>query len=145
MRCRQCTPVPEGVRRAAGPPPGDRRPVPGTLDKQRFTLRIASFANEESRARAGEHLAAIFPHRAPDEIAAGGSFEVEWTGPAHSGDYVTIVPAGASDADYRSYSDVSAGSPAKLTAPKEPGDAEIRYVAAQGRKVLERRAIRVTP
>ena len=82
---------------------------------------------------------------APDEIAAGGSFEVEWTGPAHSGDYVTIVPAGASDADYRSYSDVSAGSPAKLTAPKEPGDAEIRYVAAQGRKVLERRAIRVTP
>ena len=44
-------------------------------DKQRFTFRIASFANEESRARAGEHLAAIFPHRAPGEIhrALGGA------------------------------------------------------------------------
>ena len=82
---------------------------------------------------------------APDQIAAGAAFAVEWTGPAHSGDYVTIVPAGADDAAYGSYSDVSAGSPAKLAAPKDPGDAEIRYVAGQGRKVLARRPILVTP
>ena len=40
---------------------------------------------------------------------------------------------------------MSAGSPAKLIAPKEPCDAELRYVAIQGRKVLARRPIRVTP
>src|SRR5262245_4070377 len=55
---------------------------------------------------------------APDQVAAGVLFAVEWTGPAHSGDYVTIVPASADDAQYGSYSDVNAGSPAKLTAPK---------------------------
>jgi len=82
---------------------------------------------------------------APDEVAAGAAFEVEWTGPAHSGDYVTIVAAGANDAAYQSYADVSAGSPAKLTAPKEAGDCEVRYVASQGRKVLARRAVRVAP
>ncbi len=43
-------------------------PVPESSEKQRFTFRIASFANEESRERAGEHLAGIFPHRAPGEI-----------------------------------------------------------------------------
>ncbi|MCK6460327.1 MAG: hypothetical protein L6Q95_10595 [Planctomycetes bacterium] len=81
---------------------------------------------------------------APEEVAAGAAFTVEWTGPAYSGDYLTIVPVGAADTAYGSYSDVSAGSPAKLTAPKEAGDAELRYVASQGRKVLARRPIRVT-
>lgn len=81
---------------------------------------------------------------ATDEVAAGASFTVEWTGPAYSGDYLTIVPADAADARYGSYSDVSAGSPVTLSAPKEPGDAEVRYVAGQGRKVLARRPIRVT-
>lgn len=80
----------------------------------------------------------------PEEVAAGAAFTVEWTGPAYSGDYVTIVPKGADDAKYGSYSDVNAGSPAKLLAPKEAGDAELRYVASQGRKVLARRPIRVT-
>jgi len=81
---------------------------------------------------------------AADEVAAGAAFTVEWTGPAYTGDYVTIVPVGAADAKYGSYADVSAGSPAKLSAPKDAGDMEIRYVASQGRKVLARRPIRVT-
>ncbi len=80
----------------------------------------------------------------PDEVAAGAAFTVEWTGPAYARDYVTIVPAGADDAKYGSYADVSGGSPAKLTAPEEAGDMELRYVAGQGRKVLARRPIRVT-
>ena len=42
--------------------------MPGSAEKQRFIFRIAAFANEESRARAGEHLAAVFPGRAPAEI-----------------------------------------------------------------------------
>ncbi|HEX5139047.1 MAG TPA: hypothetical protein VFY93_18910 [Planctomycetota bacterium] len=81
---------------------------------------------------------------AADEVAAVAAFTVEWTGPAYSGDYVTIVPVGAADGQYGSYADVSAGSPAKLSAPKEAGDYELRYVANQGRKVLARRPIRVT-
>ena len=40
----------------------------GTAPKHRFTFRIASFANEESRARTREHFAAIFPRRTPEEI-----------------------------------------------------------------------------
>jgi len=81
---------------------------------------------------------------AADEVAAGAAFTVEWTGPAYSGDFVTIVAVGATDGQYGSYADASAGSPAKLTAPKEAGDMELRYVANQGSKVLARRPIRVT-
>src|SRR5690606_10045866 len=40
---------------------------------------------------------------APGEVVAGGEFDVTWTGPDNTGDYVTVVPAGASQGVYRDY------------------------------------------
>ncbi|MFM9995764.1 MAG: hypothetical protein ACKVU4_08190 [Phycisphaerales bacterium] len=80
---------------------------------------------------------------APAEVVLGSVFSVAWTGPDNKGDYVTIVPGGAPDEHYGSYTDTAKGSPLTLTAPTETGDAEVRYVAGQGRKVLARRPIKV--
>ena len=82
---------------------------------------------------------------APAEGAAGAEVEIEWTGPNNPGDYITIVPKGTPDGEYRSYANTSDGSPLKVKLPAEPGEAEIRYMAGQGSKVLARIAIRVVP
>jgi hypothetical protein len=80
---------------------------------------------------------------APDEIILGATFSVSWTGPNNTGDYITVVPKGAPDDRYENYVDTAKGSPLTLTAPPEAGDAELRYVSGQGRKVLARRPIKV--
>lgn len=77
------------------------------------------------------------------EVALGSAFPVAWTGPNNAGDYVTIVLKGTPDDAYGNYTNTSKGSPLNVTAPTEIGDAELRYVAGQGRKVLARRPIKV--
>ncbi len=72
----------------------------------------------------------------PVEVAAGAAFEVEWQGPNNPRDYVTIVRVGAPEGTYLSWAYTSRGSPARLTAPSEAGDYEIRYVLGQGDRTL---------
>lgn len=79
----------------------------------------------------------------PAEVARGSMFSVAWMGPNNKGDYVTITPKDSPDAAYGSYVNTEKGSPLTLTAPMELGDAEVRYVAGDGRKVLARRTIKV--
>jgi hypothetical protein len=66
---------------------------------------------------------------APDTVAAGADFQVEWTGPNGESDYITIVPAGAEPGQYGSYAYTSSGNPVTITAPDEPGNYEVRYQA----------------
>jgi hypothetical protein len=66
---------------------------------------------------------------------------VKWQGPKNRGDYVTIVPKGAPDAQVGRYVDATQKSEGTVNAPNEPGAAEIRYVSGQGRKILARRAL----
>lgn len=66
---------------------------------------------------------------APEAVAAGSVFDVEWTGPDGNLDYITIVPAGSPEGTYTSYAYTSAGSPATLNAPAEPGEYEIWYAS----------------
>ena len=72
----------------------------------------------------------------PSEVAAGARFQVAWTGPDASRDYVTIVPAGAPEGTYLSWTYTRNGSPATLTAPREPGAYEVRYVEGAGDRTL---------
>lgn len=73
---------------------------------------------------------------APGEVNRGTQFQVTWTGPNGPDDYVTIVPAGSAPGSYLSYANTSAGSPATLTAPDEPGAYEIWYTAGQNSAIL---------
>jgi hypothetical protein len=79
----------------------------------------------------------------PAEVVLGATFSVAWTGPNNKGDFVTVVPRDAQDAHYGSYTDAEKPSPQTLTAPTVPGDAELRYVARPGNKVLARRPIKI--
>jgi hypothetical protein len=69
---------------------------------------------------------------------------VTWTGPNNKDDFLTIVPAGTPDSGYGHYSETKQGSPATIKTPGKAGDAEIRYVTGQGRKVLARRPLKIT-
>ena len=80
---------------------------------------------------------------APAEVVLGSTFSVAWTGPDNERDYITIVEKAADDAHYGNYADTIKGTPLTLTAPTIPGEAELRYVSGQGRKILARRPIRV--
>jgi Ca-activated chloride channel family protein len=82
----------------------------------------------------------------PAEVGAGDQFEVSWTGPAATGDYITIVPAGATAWAGEDYFDVSEGSPSTLQASVEDGAYALWYVANDDNDtILARVAIRVTP
>lgn len=81
----------------------------------------------------------------PPSVAGGTDFEVEWTGPDNTGDYITIVPSAAPAHEYSSYHYTKNGSPGDLTAPLDPGSYELRYMTGGSRSVLARVAIEVTP
>lgn len=81
----------------------------------------------------------------PDEVAAGSTFEVEWTGPDGNGDYITIVPADASEGAYLDYAYTYEGNPVEITAPDEPGEYELWYASDRVNGTFFRVAITVTP
>ncbi len=78
-------------------------------------------------------------------MQGGTPVSITWTGPNNPGDYVTVVVKGPPDGQYGAYTHTSSGSPLTVEAPKQAGEAEIRYVAGQGDKVLARIPIRVVP
>jgi Ca-activated chloride channel family protein len=80
---------------------------------------------------------------APSEAVAGATIPVDWTGPDHDRDYLTVSRPG--EDGYVNYVYTSGGAPGQLTMPVEPGEYEIRYVMRQDRQVLARRPITVTP
>lgn len=63
----------------------------------------------------------------PESVPAGTTFEVSWTGPNNSGDYLTVVPADAEVGFWREYRYTSTGNPLTFTAPMAAGDYEVRY------------------
>ncbi|MDF1656322.1 MAG: VWA domain-containing protein [Verrucomicrobiales bacterium] len=79
----------------------------------------------------------------PESVAAGEDFQVEWTGPDHARDYITIIEADDADNKYGDYIYVEKGQDQDLTAPDEPGVYEIRYVTSQKKNVLAREIIKV--
>lgn len=82
---------------------------------------------------------------APDEVEAGSEFEVTWTGPDDQGDYVTIVPEGATAWTNEPYFYTANANPGTLVAPTEEGDYELWYVAGVDEEVLARSPITVSP
>ncbi len=92
-----------------------------------------------------EVLANVATVAGPPSVSGGSEFEVTWTGPDNSGDYVTIVPAGAESREYLSYHYTKNGTPGTLDAPLEPGNYELRYMTGRTRGILSRSPIEVTP
>ena len=82
---------------------------------------------------------------APETVVGGTFAKIAFTGPpAGSGDHIAISKMGSDDLKYERYAPATAGSPANLAIPKEPGDYELRYIHGN-KKVLARQPITVTP
>jgi len=83
---------------------------------------------------------------APETVESGAEIEVAWTGPNEEGDYITIVPAGATEWTFGDdYFNTNTGSPGVLTAPTADGDYLLWYVSNADESVLSEVAITVTP
>jgi hypothetical protein len=81
----------------------------------------------------------------PASVVAGTEFNVDWTGPASPGDYVTIEPVGATAwVDESFFYAYSGAHPGHLTAPLTDGPHELWYVAGD-KTVMLREPITVTP
>lgn len=78
---------------------------------------------------------------AVETITIGGTVDVAWTGPNNPGDFITIVPPAAANAEHRDFSTTDGGSPAKVRVPDRAGTYEIRYVTGQQYEILARRTV----
>jgi Ca-activated chloride channel family protein len=79
----------------------------------------------------------------PAEAVLGTTISVQWTGPNNPHDFITVVLKATPDGEYGNYTNTAEGTPLSLTLPPDAGDAELRYMTGQGRKVLARRAIKI--
>lgn len=89
--------------------------------------------------------------QAKPTVSAGSEVSVTWTGPDNRNDFITMVPAGTEGGrgsgsaytGYGNWSYTKKGSPAKLRAPEEPGDYELRYIMGQSYSTLARASVSV--
>lgn len=81
----------------------------------------------------------------PQAIEAGKPFQVAWTGPNATGDYVTIVAAGTAKWTDESYFYTKAGTPGTLVAPAADGAYALWYVSGADDSIVTQVAIQVTP
>jgi hypothetical protein len=80
---------------------------------------------------------------APAQVDAGANFEVTFSGPDTTGDFISIDSGGASDRDYGPYVYTKQGSPAKMRAPDEAGAYQVRYHLGQSYRVVASRPLTV--
>ncbi|MHA3913320.1 VWA domain-containing protein [Halovulum sp. GXIMD14793] len=80
----------------------------------------------------------------PEKAEIGSQIVVDWEGPGNDGDYITIAQPDQAGNQYVSYAYASQGSPARLDAPAEAGQYELRYVLGTGSRVIGRAPITVT-
>ena len=80
---------------------------------------------------------------APGSVAAGSDVEIRWEGPGGPHDFLALAEPGSPDDAYGPWAPVTGGSPTVLTAPREPGEWEIRYVAGDTGDVLARSTVAV--
>jgi Ca-activated chloride channel homolog len=82
--------------------------------------------------------------KAPTELEPGEEFEVEWTGPNDSQDYLSISLPESEKENYIDWRPVASGNPLRLRAPQEPGEYELRYVRSSDGALLAREPLAVT-
>ncbi len=78
-----------------------------------------------------------------DEVRAGDTLRVSWTGTVSTNDYINLVPMGTPDGDYGVYAQVRAQTELDLKAPADTGLYEVRYQLREGNRVLARQTVEV--
>ena len=121
---------------------GNPATLTSPVETGRYEIRYVTAQSKTVLARALiEVTAAGATLNAPESALIGSQVSVEWSGPNHKGDYITIVTAGTAEGRYGNYSLTERGTPLEVKAPVQDGPAELRYQTGQGNKVLARRPI----
>lgn len=82
---------------------------------------------------------------APQEVVAGSTFDVIWTGPDENLDYIATAQLDARPGASETYTYTREGPLLKVVAPAAPGDYHLQYVLRDGSKVLAQQPLRVLP
>jgi hypothetical protein len=80
----------------------------------------------------------------PATLPVGANFKITWEGPNNPRDFVTIVPVGTPEKQYKAYEYTSNGNPLELRAPEQAGDYEVRYLTGQSYMTLATAKVKVT-
>lgn len=80
---------------------------------------------------------------APEEMLAGSTVDIAWTGPDNEGDYIAIAERG-DESGYLFYAYTRNGSPAQLSLPATAGEYDLVYVMASDNTRLARMPVTVT-
>ena len=100
----------------------------------------------------GKRIAATLPIKietvsvsleVPNTVRIGERLRVAWTGPNAPDDFLVLVRQGQDLRKQLDFAYVSTGSPTTMAAPDRPGVYEVRYIAAQRRKVLATAVVEV--
>ncbi len=82
---------------------------------------------------------------ATDTAIAGSNVSIEWDGPNAASDYITVAEIGSAGNQYIAFEYTRDGSPALIKMPLNEGEYQLRYVLGQGREIIARRKIIITP
>ncbi|MCZ6671534.1 MAG: VWA domain-containing protein [Verrucomicrobia bacterium] len=110
------------------------------IDPQKAEVRYISAATKKVLGRATVNLTEVEASvSGPSEAVQGNTITVEWTGPAYSGDFLTIVAKDAEPGTWKAIAYAKRGTPeVKITGLPEAGLGEIRYITGQDRRTLAR-------
>lgn len=111
-----------------------------------YEMRYANDgANTPFARRAFKVIPATFVIEAPATAMAGSQLSVKWKAPLLSTLFITIVAKGSDGGAYNDYYRLdSAAQPVKLTAPRTPGEMEIRISSESESKVLFSQPLQLT-
>ncbi|MCB1120653.1 MAG: VWA domain-containing protein [Verrucomicrobiae bacterium] len=103
-------------------------------------IRYVTGQDRRTLARADiQFVEALVNLSSVNQAVAGSEVAIGWEGPANQGDFITIVPKGTAEGRYQKFQYAQKGTNSvTVTAPMETGEAEIRYVAGNGRATLAR-------
>ena len=82
---------------------------------------------------------------APNSVDIAACIEVAWKGPANKDDFISVALPAQPPGNYVNRALVRDGNPAKVWAPSDPGEYEVRYILARGAKLLAKAPITVNP
>lgn len=106
---------------------------------------LAADSPYATRARQALKVVAVSASvTASASAAIASAISIEWQGPNHPLDFITLVPVDSAEGNYDAYTYTSKGNPLTITAPAQPGNYEIRYLSGRGYKTLGRTAISIT-
>ena len=79
----------------------------------------------------------------PAAAAQAAPLEISWTGPADKDDFIAVARPAQPPGSFVNRAFVREGNPAKVWAPSDPGEYEVRYVLGRGVKPLAKAPLTV--